>query len=275
MTTSEHPVVYDDFGAFEVGFLDPLSMRGFTRTTVPLSDMRGWQIETRANPLPANTLQSLREAVLVGADDDALRALLTPAIASSVQLLRISGRYTIEGWDCRPDNGAEWDPILPEEGWGQPGNIQHCGVVAQVLDLDAYALVRGIWEPGNVGRGWKGSSLLADVSAKYSPGNKAMWVGHGTIPALADFVEDLRADSRNIIGQIEQAPYDGARDDKANFHGLLRASRDEIGEAVARLDPRAQRRYALISPRLMDELVRRGLVPIHLRDLLSLVPRGQ
>jgi hypothetical protein len=93
-------------------------------------------------------------------------------------------------------------------------------------------------------------------------------------PPLADFVEGLLTDPANIVGTIKSAPYDGARDDKANFHVCARASRDEIATAIAHLDHRAQKRYALISPALLDELIDGALVPVHLRDLVSLMRKA-
>jgi hypothetical protein len=144
--------------------------------------------------------------------------------------------------------------------------------VAQILDLEGNALVRAIWEPGNVGRGWNSSALLLDVSAKHSPGNKTLWESRGATPPLADFVEDLLHDETSIVGRITKAPYDGARDDKDNLHALLCTERAEIESAVGKLGTRAQERYALIAPGLLSELNEMGLIPIHLRDLLSLRP---
>lgn len=274
--------LYYDFDTFAKRFLDPLSRREFKRTTIPLSNMGGWKVETSLASLNNETAGQLAEAaanlrLVTGYKgfDESRRQAALEAIAKivlpHVRVDSIKGRYSIEGWRCRPDNGEDWDTIPPNDGWDQPGIKQPAGIVAQIMDPLGFALVRAIWEPGNAGRGWDNSSLLIDVSAKHSPGNKALWAKHGVTPPLADFVEELlEHPEKNVLGRIEHAPYDGARDDKDNLHVLLRASREEIAAAIAQLNPRAQRRYALVSPALLQELIAVGLVPIHLRDLLSL-----
>lgn len=283
MKTATDLSMYMNFDDFREGFLDPLSRRRFERANVPLSEMRGWTVEKTLRAAAALSevdrgkllmLMTSACAALQGQSESAVDTaygLLGAFFTSQVEVTRIHGRYMIEGWRCEPENGDEWDPILPEAGWDQPGIVQPPGIVALIVDLDGNALVRAIWEPGNVGRGWNESALLVDTSAKHSPGNKAMWAARGITPPLADFVDDLLADESSVIAKIDKAPYDGARDDKSNFHGALCASREEITHAVGRLDPRAQKRYALVSPSLLHTLNQRGLVPIHLRDLLSLL----
>lgn len=276
--------VYDGFEALREGFLDPLSKRGFERTTIPLSGMKGWKIETCLETMSADELDELIEAAkelrltksYKGFEEDrrqAAQGRLADFILSRIVINKITGRYTIEGWRCQPDNNPElWDVIPPNAGWDQPGATQPSGIIAQIIDLEGNALVRAIWEPGNFKRGWNGSALLLDASAKHSPGNKALWESRGATPPLADFVDDLLSEPMNVVGRIEKAPYDGARDDKSNLHALLCAERAEIEKAVGGLGPKAQERYALIAPGLLSELIEMGLVPIHLRDLLSLRP---
>lgn len=283
MNERAFPHVFSAFESFVREFLDPLSRRKLTRTKVPLSAMPGWETKLSFNHPSHDEIRAISEAVArletltrykgySPEEREAAYQALAELVLRQVTVESVQGRYTIEGWHCELEQGPEWDP-LPDD-WYQPGSVQPPGIVAQIVDLEGYALVRAVWEPGNVAWGWKDSALLADVSAKHSPGNREQWATKGMTPPLADFVEDLRADPTNVVGQIKCAPYDGARDDKANFHGCLRASRGEITAAIGKLDPRAQRRYALVSPALLDQLVEEEVVPIHLRDLMSLMRKA-
>lgn len=271
MDQNAHPRFYDDFNVFALNFLDPLAKRELRRTDIPLNHMFGWDIKMELNPLSPDIKGRLRVKIAGGATDEELMRLLEEAVLPAVTVDSVWGRFSIHGWHCELEQGYDWDP-LPGD-WCQPGSEQPMGVVAQLVDQDGFPLIRGVWEPGNVGRGWNGSSLLVDVSAKHSPGNMAQWKAAGKVPPLADLVETLLADETlSVVGKIERAPYDGARDDKINLHVLLRATRDQIEAAVQRLDPRAHKRYAFVTNKLLNELVKKGLVPIHLRDLMSLMP---
>lgn len=172
--------------------------------------------------------------------------------------------FVIEG--RRTSFAPEPNDTQPKS-WDQPIYRQGSGTLLLAIDEEGFLLIKSVFEPGNVTRGYDQKGLVLCTTTKFSPANYAQQKAQGRIPAFSDLLEETEA---TIIAQCP-APGDGARADKQNTHHLLQVPRTMLETKYAALDEAQQRLFALISPEVFLESYKRGLVGEHLRDLASLL----
>lgn len=150
--------------------------------------------------------------------------------------------------------------------WDQPLYKQGTGTLLLVLDEQEFFLVKAVFEPGNVNRGYENRGLILCTTTKFSPANLAQQLAQGRSPAFSALLQERET---QILLSCP-APGDGARADKQNQHHLLRANRSELHAHHEKLAEAEQRLFALIDHSVLGESLKRGIVGEHLRDLSSL-----
>lgn len=149
--------------------------------------------------------------------------------------------------------------------WDQPIYHQASGTLLLLIDEDQNILIQALFEPGNVGRGYLNSGLMLTNSCKFSPANMAQKKAQGKTIPFASFIEHPEA---KTLFQCD-APGDGGRANKKNFHSLVQVPRRLLEETVLALPSPDKNYYALVSKTVLRDSYLHGLANEHLRDLVS------